>query len=135
MGYDTKGEQMKSKRTWYGLTTFLLVLLFCEIGYPWKLFAQATTGYTKLNTSAVTTATFTTGTLTDGIAYNFEVTGVNSAGIESGPSNIVTATVPATGTHTATITWTAGANDVSFNVYDQQVAPANPPSAVQVVIN
>lgn len=112
-----------------------LLLAFCAIGNPHKLFAQATTGYTKMNTSPIAGTTFTTPTLVDGVAYNFEVTALNSAGVESGPSNIVTGVVPATGTHTGTITWTAGTNDATYNVYDQQVAAANPPVATSVTIN
>jgi hypothetical protein len=118
----------------FGSIIFALLILYLTgpVGY---VLGQGSSGYTKVNTSIITASTFTTPTLTDGVAYNFEVTGVNSAGVESGPSNIVTAIVPATGTHTATITWTPGSNDVTFNVYAQVVASANPPSAVQVVIN
>jgi hypothetical protein len=106
------------------------------IGYrPDKLYAQATTGYTKVNTTAITGTTFTSGTLTDGVAYNVEVTALNSAGVESGPSNILTGVVPATGTHTFTVTWTAGTGDVTYNVYDQVVAAANPPVAGSLTIN
>jgi hypothetical protein len=123
------------KRSWIGIACFALVLLLLSLGSIRALYAQATAGFTKINTAPVTTASFTTGTLTDGVAYNFEVTGVNSAGVESTASNIATAIVPATGTHTATITWTPGANDATFNVYDQQVAAANPPGAVSVTIN
>lgn len=123
------------RKRWIGIAIFVLVLLYFAMGSPWNLLAQATTGYTKINTTAVTATTFTTGTLTDGIAYNFEVTGVNSAGVESGPSNIVTAVIPASGTHTVTLSWTAGTNDATFNVYDQQVAAANPPVALSYTIN
>lgn len=113
-----------------------LILLLAYFSAPWKpLFGQATTGYTKLNAAPITVTTFTTGTLTDGVAYNFEVTALNSAGIESGPSNIVTGVVPAAGTHTATVSWTVGVNDVTYNVYSQQVAAANPPGAAQVTVN
>lgn len=120
-------------KRWIGFVSFVLVLLLCT--GLWRVFAQATAGFTKLNSTPVTATSFTTGPLKDGVAYNFEVTGVNSAGIESTPSNIAMAIVPATGTHTATVTWTAGTNDATYNVYDQEIAAAGPPGAVSVTIN
>lgn len=118
-----------------GIACFVLVLLLCGVGSLRQLYAQATAGYTKVNSTAVSATTFTTGTLTDGVAYNFEVTGVNSAGIESLPSSIVTLVIPNSGTHTVTLVWTAGTGDATFNVYDQQVASANPPAALSGTVN
>lgn len=122
-------------KRWIGVASFALVLLLCGVGSVWKLYAQATTGYTKVNSTPITGTTFTSGTLTDGVAYNVEVTAVNSAGIESGPSNILTGVVPPIGLHTFTVTWTPGTGDVTYNVYDQQVAAANPPAALSLTIN
>jgi hypothetical protein len=122
-------------KKWIGITCFALVLLYLVVGNPWKLFAQATSGYTKVNTAPISGTTFTSPTLTDGVAYNVEITALNSAGVESAPSNILTGVVPATGTHTFTVAWTAGTNDVTYNVYDQVVAAANPPVATSITIN
>jgi hypothetical protein len=121
-------------KKWIGYASLAVLLWLLVFGSFRKLYAQATTGFTKINTSPVTTTTFTTGTLTDGVAVSFEVTAVNSAG-ESGPSNIVSGVVPATGTHTATLTWTASAGATSYNVYDQIVTIPNPPAALNLVIN
>jgi hypothetical protein len=126
------------KRRWYGTAIFILAVAIFAIGYrPDRLYAQATAGYTKVNAAPISGTTFTSGTLIDGDSYNVEVTALNSAGVESGPSNILTGVVPATGTHTFTLTWTPGTNDVTYNVYDQAapVAPANPPVAGSLTIN
>jgi hypothetical protein len=107
------------------------------VGNPFRLFAQATTGYSKIGSVNVGTNTFTTTTLTDGAAYNFEVTAANSAG-ESLPSNIVTAVIPAAGTHTVTLSWTpatTGDPATSFNIYDKVVSIPNQPGALTVVVN
>lgn len=127
------GKRVKMKRI--GKAAFVLVLLYCTLGSVFRLYAQATAGYTKVNATPIAGTSFTSGTLTNGVAYNVEVTALNSAGIESGPSNILTGIVPATGTHTFTITWTPGTGDVTYNVYDQVVASANPPVAGSLTIN
>lgn len=122
-------------KRWIGISAFLLLLLLVGAGSVWKLHAQAATGYSKVNTTAISGLTFTTPQLTDGAVYNFEVTAVGTGG-ESVPSNIVTATVPATGTHTATLNWTASTTPgVTYNVYDQLVPVPNPPAATSVTIN
>jgi hypothetical protein len=126
-------------RKWIGIAAFVLVLLLAGLGSLRKLYAQAGAGYTKLNTSPITTTSFTTGTLIDGATYNFEVTAFNSAG-ESTPM-IATATVPATGTHTVTLSWVASVVDAThsaptgYNAYDQQVLIPNPPGAISVTVN
>lgn len=114
------------------------LICYLSVGNPLRLWAQATTGYTSIGTS--TTTSFTTAALVNGASYNFEVTAVNAAG-ESTPSNIVTVAVPATGSHTATLTWTAPATDathsaaVSYNIYDQVVTVPNRVGALTVVVN
>jgi hypothetical protein len=119
-----------------GILAFALVLLLCGVGSIRTLYAQATTGYTKLNTTPISGTTFTTGALVDGGVYNFEVTAQDAHGQESVPSNIVTGVVPATGTHTATVTWTASVTPgVTYNVYDQLVPIPNSPAATSVTIN
>ena len=117
----------------FGIISFVALLLFFS-GF-WRLvFAQATPGFTKVNTLPITTTSFTSGNLVDGGFYNVQVTAVNQAG-ESGPSTTVSGMVPATGTHTFTITWTASATATSYNVYDQLVTTPNPPGAPELTIN
>jgi len=109
----------------------LFIALLCFWAFPWRyVFAQSTPGYTKISPSTgVTTTTFTTGTLVNSGVYNFEVTAQNAAG-ESGPSNIVSVTIPSTGTHTVALSWTASPNASFYNVYDQQVTIPNPPTGL-----
>jgi hypothetical protein len=120
------------------ITIFASLIFYLTLGNPFKLWAQATNGFTKIGTVAAGgTNSFTTPTLVDGTSVNFEVTAVNAAG-ESVASSIVSAVVPATGTHTATISWTpaaTGSAATSFNIYDQVVTIPNQPGAVTVTIN
>lgn len=121
-------------KRWIGIAAFALVLLLVGVGSIFKLYAQATTGYTKVNSAPITGTTFTSGTLVNGGFYNVEITAVNQAG-ESGPSTIVSGSVPPTGTHTFTVSWTPSSGATSYNVYDQLVAIPNPPGAPQLTIN
>lgn len=121
-------------KRWISWTLFATVILLLGVGSIRALYAQATSGFTKVNTAAITGTTFTSGTLVDGSLYNVEVTAVNAAG-ESGPSTIVSGQIPATGTHTFTLTWTVSAGATSYNVYDQLVTVPNPPGAPQLTIN
>src|ERR1700722_19287312 len=92
------------KTRWISVITLATLLFLVGIGSIRALYAQATTGYTKVNTTPITTLTFTSPTLVDGTVVNVEITAVNAAG-ESIPSSIVSGVVPATGTHTFTATW------------------------------
>lgn len=130
---------MKMKRTVQGTVTLAVLLFLVVIGWrPDLVLAQATAGYTKVNTAPITALTFTTTSLAPG-TYNFEVTAVNLGG-ESLPSNIVTGVATTAAPH-ATITWTVPAIDathgaaISYNVYDQMVTPANPPGATSLTWN
>lgn len=122
-----------------GTLFFLAAVLVCALGYRVdRLYAQATSGFTKINTAPVTGTTFTTGTLTDGTIYEFEVLSVDLAGRESPASNIATAVIPSTLTHTATLNWKPDAGNVgviTFNVYQRIVTIPNPPGAVSVTVN
>lgn len=120
-----------------GRIAFAVLLAYFSGAYALVL-AQSTPGYTKISPPAgVTATTFTTGTLTNGAVYNFEVTAQNAAG-ESGPSNIVTFVIPASGSHTVVLTWSAGVGGGApsfYNIYDQVVTIPNPPGALSGVLN
>ena len=83
------------------------------------------------------TNTFTDSTIVDGQTYTYQVTSANSAG-ESTPATSSAASVPATGTHTATITWTpptTGGAPTSYNVYRFLVQTPGAVGSVGVTIN
>ena len=109
-----------------------LIALLGILAGPPRTQAQGGTGFTKVGSTATTS--FTTATLTDGATYQFEVTGTNTAG-ESVPSNIVSVQIPATGTHTVIVSWTAGLNDTGYNVYDFLVPAPVAPTGVTVTVN
>lgn len=121
-----------------GAALFVGLLLFWS--GLWRLpriFAAADPGFTKVGTVAFGTNAFTDTTVVDGTTYSYEVTAQNAAG-ESGPSNVVTGSVPATGTHTASLSWTpgtGGGTPTTYNVYRVTVAPPNQPAALQLTIN
>jgi Carboxypeptidase regulatory-like domain len=50
--------------------------------------------YTKLNSSLITSVSFTDNTVTSGSTYYYVSTSVNSSGVESGYSNQATAVIP-----------------------------------------
>ena len=108
-------------------------LLALVIFYPFhSVKAQGTTGYTKVGT--VTGLTFTDTTVADGSVYNYEVTASNAAG-ESGPSNIITVTIPASGTHSVAASWSASTGATSYSVYRFLVQVPAAPSGFQAVVN
>jgi predicted phage tail protein len=125
-------ERMQKMKKPYGALLLVLVVLFCSASAR----AQAGAGYTKLNTAPVSITTFTSAALTPGV-YAFEVTAVNAAGVESGPSNIVIATVTAAAPH-AVLAWTASIVDpthgsaISYNVYDLVIQKSNAPGNVTI---
>lgn len=92
--------------------------------------AQAPAGFTKL--ANVSTTTYTDTTCPDDINCAYVVTALDSAGFESKPATCSTSTpanqcvngvevlvgIPATGSHTVTLTWTASTTTgVGYNVY------------------
>ncbi len=96
--------------------------------------AQGSAGFTKI--ASVTTGTsYTDASCPDGATCAYEVTAYDAAG-ESAPAGPVSAAVPATGTHTVALSWTAGAGGgtpTGYNVYQQQ-SPV-PPTGFKAVIN
>jgi len=107
----------------------LLVLLCCAVILGvrfWPVHAQGAAGFTKI-ASVTTGTTYTDGTCPDGATCYYQVTALNGT-LESGPSNTVSAAIPATGTHTVTLNWkaaTTGVTPTSYNVYQGQ-APVPP---------
>src|SRR5690242_13723588 len=58
-----------------GRILFYALIAFLAFGlWPWRVFSQAGAGYTKLNTSPVTSLTFTDSGVTDGAIYQYQVT-------------------------------------------------------------
>lgn len=126
-------------KKWIGTSLFILVLLLVGIGNVRQIYAQATAGFTKVNTTPVSGTSFTSPTVINGAVYNVEVTAVNVAG-ESVPSVIVSGQAPASGTHAFILSWTAPtnctlANPCTYNVYDQVVTVPNPPGAPSLIFN
>ncbi len=63
------------------------------VGY--KVYRAVGSGaYTLLTSSAVSATAYTDATVSSGTSYNYEVTSVDAAGLESAPSNIWTGTIP-----------------------------------------
>lgn len=122
-----------------GLVLFIGLLLFWSGLWqvPLHVFAAADPGFTKVGTVAFGTNAFTDSTVVDGTTYSYEVTAQNAAG-ESGPSNVVTGSVPATGTHTASLSWTPGTGGgvpTTYNIYRVTVQIPNQPAALNLTIN
>jgi hypothetical protein len=63
-------------------------------GYHIYRAPSGSTSYTLLNSSVSQPTTYTDSTVKAGSAYNYEVTSVDSSGVESSPSSVYTATVP-----------------------------------------
>jgi hypothetical protein len=122
----------------WGKIAFIGLVFYFAVGSPKAIreaFAQASAGYTKISTAPVSGLTFTDSTVVDGALYQYQVTAVNQFG-ESAPATSGVATVPATGTHSATLSWVASTTaGVTYNVYRIQGAVSNPPGAVSVTVN
>jgi len=110
-----------------------LLMLFLVVGLTP---AQAPSGYTRIATN-VTTTSYTDATCPDGSVCTYAVTAVNAAG-ESAAAISNAATIPATGTHTVSLTWTApttGGAVASYNVYQSILAAPGPPSGCKAQVN
>lgn len=105
------------------------VLLFLAAG---AANAQAGSGFTKL--ANVSTLTYTDSTCPNQSSCYYQVTTLDSAGFESQPAacastqlciggNTAVVSMPSSGTHTVTLTWTASpSTGVTYNVY-QHIGP------------
>ena len=108
---------------------FLGLVVFCAA----NAFAQAGAGYTKIAStnglSQIDTA------VTDGDVYQYQVTAINQFG-ESTPITSNVAPIPATGTHSVTLSWGASPTaGVTYNVYRITGAPPNSPGAFTAAVN
>jgi hypothetical protein len=82
--------------------------------------------------SGLTTTSYIDTTVTDGTVYGYVVTAVDMAG--STCSNVIAnATIPSTGTHTVTLSWTASTTvGVTYSVFR---APTPAAVVLTVVVN
>lgn len=121
-------------------------LIFTLLLFAVPTFAQAPV-FTKLNTTAVAVATFVDPAATHNATYQYYVTEVNSAGVESAPSATITIVASITqavtptpaevagNIRTITLTWVDTNTGVTFNVYRKLIAgppivaiPPTPPT-------
>lgn len=122
----------ETKRTeWRGRMLLLVLVTVCALGVrPWRVFAQADSGYTLITT--VSTLSATDATIVTGNVYQYEVTAFN--GLESTPIKSPVGT--AGPLHTASLTWLASPTaGVTYKVYRTQVTVPNPPGVVSVTFN
>jgi fibronectin type 3 domain-containing protein len=63
-------------------------------GYNVYRALNGSSSYTMLNSAVDASTTYVDTTVQSGSTYNYEVTSVDSAGVQSAPSSIYTATIP-----------------------------------------
>jgi hypothetical protein len=117
----------------------LILTLACGAAH-----AQASSGYTKLNTSPVTTLTYTDSSCPLQTSCYYEVTSVDAQGFESIPGtcaatqlcvggNQMYVQMPTSGTHTVTLSWIASSTpSVTYNVY-RHIGPFGPTGGTATV--
>jgi fibronectin type 3 domain-containing protein len=82
----------------------------------------------------VALTTYTDAAIVNGATYFYAVNAVDANGNASTCTSVVTASIPATGTHTVTLTWTASTTPgVTYAVFRAQ-AP-NPPTNLTKTVN
>lgn len=120
-------------------------VLFVILALSLSAMAQASPGFTKINTSPITGTNFTDAACANLNTCFYQVTTVDANGFESGPAtcattaicvggNTVIATMPSSGTHTVAVSWTASTTpSVTYNVY-RHVGPL-PASGANAVVN
>jgi hypothetical protein len=83
--------------------------------------------------TGITGTTFTDTTCPDGVTCTYYISAVDQFG-ESLDKTPATAAIPATGTHTVTLKWTASTTSgVTYTLYQGQ--PPNPPTGFSAVPN
>jgi len=85
--------------------------------------------------SGITTTTFTDSAVTDGVTYYYTVAAVSTTtGLYSSCPTPVAAPIPATGTHSVTLNWTASTTSgVTYAVF--RASPPNPPTGLTETTN
>jgi hypothetical protein len=86
--------------------------------------------------TGITLTTYQDSTIVDGNTYYYIVASVDTNGNYSSPCSNISgaAVVPSTGTHTATLTWTASTTpNVTYAVF-RAITP-QPPTGLTVVVN
>jgi fibronectin type 3 domain-containing protein len=63
-------------------------------GYDIYRSTGSSTSYQRLNSSVDTTTTYLDTSVQNGVTYNYIVKSVDDSGVESGPSNVTTVTLP-----------------------------------------
>jgi fibronectin type 3 domain-containing protein len=107
---------MKARLLFLGLVVFWAANAFAQAGAGYTKIAS-TNGLSQIDTSVV-----------DGDVYQYQVTSVNQFG-ESTPITSNVALIPATGTHSVTVSWGASATaGVTYNVYRITGAIPSPPA-------
>lgn len=121
------------------LRVFVLFLLVSPL-----LAAQAPSGFTKINTTPVTTTTYSDSGCADLTTCYYFVTAVMSGGQESAGApcstttlcyngNQAVAIMPSSGTHTVALSWTASSSSgATYNVY--RMTPSAP-SSLSATVN
>ena len=105
----------------------IAVCLLVIFGIP-HVHAQGSPGFVKIATG-VSGVTFVDSSCPSAGTCAYEVTTVNAVGIESVPdpntTPLVECVIPASGTHTCTLKWTASvtAPPITYNVYQASSVP------------
>jgi hypothetical protein len=140
----------KMERSLIGVALFTLLLIVVLFYPPFRSHAQAPAGFTKITTIASgQTTTYTDTSASLSTTYAYVVTATNGA-LESVPSIVVYASLPATAPTTAnpacggalihcvSLNWvaaTSGTPATGFNVYRQVATSPNPPGGLTAVTN
>lgn len=115
----------------------LIIFLALPWKYPFQVHAQATTSYTKINTTPVPGLTYDdTSNCPIGNACTYEITSL--AGTLEGPKSAPSLAVQTTfALPHALISWTASTSTgvTGYNVYVATQAPPNPPTAPAAVLS
>jgi len=114
------------------LYVFVCTFLLCLASVAWGQSQACTAGATQIVTNLAAT-TYTDTTVADGQVYGYTVVAVDPFGFST-CSNIVSGvTIPATGTHSVALAWTASTTSgVTYAVFRAQT-PAPPTNATATV--
>jgi len=74
-------------------------------------------GWMRSLATNVTSTAYTDSACPDGATCYYAATAVNSSGVESLPSNVAKAAMPASGSHSVSLSWNASAGASSYRIY------------------